>query len=185
MNAKFIAALAGLALAVLPTGAALAYTAPTKLALKEIMQTAAITPLAMQYFCAQNKNECAPDSRSQVTMTPNFMALLEQVNVRVNRSIRPRADTVDVWELNPASGDCEDYVLSKRSALIRQGVSAGALRVAYTHTRSGEPHAVLVVRTGSGDYVLDNLNNTVKTLQASGYTIRSMSSPNPRRWVAG
>ena len=44
---------------------------------------------------------------------------------------------------------------------------------------------MLVVKTSEGDYVLDNLTNTVKTLRASGYNIRSMSSPNPTRWTAG
>lgn len=149
------------------------------------VDVAAITPLSMQYFCAQNRNECRGGGAAQVTMTPNLMALLNQTNTRVNRAIRPARDTADIWELNPESGDCEDYVLSKRSALIRQGVSAGALRIAYTHTRRGEPHAVLVVRTSQGDYVLDNLTNTIKTLRASGYTIRTMSSPNPRAWTAG
>ena len=88
----------------------------------------------MQFFCAKNRSECAGGGSSQVTMTPNLMAVLKQVNGHVNRSIRPERDTADVWELNPTSGDCEDYVLSKRSALIRQGVSAGALRIALEHT---------------------------------------------------
>jgi predicted transglutaminase-like cysteine proteinase len=33
--------------------------------------------------------------------------------------------------------------------------------------------------------VLDNLSNQVKTLRASGYDIRTMSSSDPTRWVAG
>lgn len=188
MNTKFAAVMTGLTMAVtlFSTGGAAAYTNPAKVSTFSLVtQTAAITPLSMQYFCAQHKSECAGGGRGQVTMTPNLMAVLKQVNGRINRTIRPERDTADVWELNPTSGDCEDYVLSKRSALIRQGVPAGSLRIAYTHTRRGEPHAVLVVRTSQGDYVLDNLNNTVKTLRASGYNIRSMSSPNPTRWTAG
>jgi len=113
------------------------------------------------------------------------MAVIKQVNIHVNRSIRPERDTIDTWELNPLSGDCEDYVLTKRSVLVRQGVPAGALRIAYTHTRRGEPHAVLVVYTSEGDFVLDNLTNSVKSLRSSGYKIRSMSSSNPGEWVAG
>lgn len=188
MNTKFAAVMTGLTMAVsmFSTGGAAAHTGLARIATPDLAaQVADITPLSMQYFCAKHRNECAGGGSSQVTMTPNLMAALKQVNSHVNRSIRPARDTADVWELNPTSGDCEDYVLSKRSALIRQGVSAGALRIAYTHTRSGAPHAVLIVRTSEGDYVLDNLNNTVKTLRASGYNIRSMSSPNPTRWVAG
>ena len=188
MNTKFAAVMTGLTMAVslFSTGGAAAYTNHGKVVTFDLVtQTAAITPLSMQFFCAKNRSECAGGGNSQVTMTPNLMAVLKQINGHVNRSIRPERDTADVWELNPTSGDCEDYVLSKRSALIRKGVSAGALRIAYTHTRRGEPHAVLVVKTSQGDYVLDNLTNSIKTLRASGYNIRSMSSPNPTRWTAG
>lgn len=188
MNIKIAAALTGLTMAVtmFSAGGAAAYSNVGKVSTFDLVtQTAAITPLSLQFFCAQNKSECAGGGRGQVTMSPNLMAVLKQINGHVNRTIRPERDTADIWELNPTSGDCEDYVLSKRSALIRQGVSAGALRIAYTHTRRGEPHAVLVVRTSEGDYVLDNLTNSIKSLRASGYNIRSMSSPNPTRWTAG
>ena len=188
MNTKFAAVMTGLTMAVslFSTGGAAAYTNHGKVVTFDLVtQTAAITPLSMQFFCAKNRSECAGGGNSQVTMTPNLMAVLKQINGHVNRSIRPERDTADVWELNPTSGDCEDYVLSKRSALIRKGVSAGALRIAYTHARRGDPHAVLVVKTSQGDYVLDNLTNSIKTLRASGYNIRSMSSPNPTRWTAG
>ena len=188
MNTKFVAVVTGLTMAVslFSTGGAAAYSNTGRIATFDLItHTAAITPLSMQYFCAQNKSQCVGGGSSQVTMTPNLMAVLKQVNGRVNSAITPKRDTADIWELNPTSGDCEDYVLSKRAALIRKGVSAGALRIAYTHTRRGEPHAVLVVRTSEGDYVLDNLTNTVKSLRASGYNIRSMSSPNPTRWTAG
>ncbi|MGV8832910.1 MAG: transglutaminase-like cysteine peptidase [Devosia sp.] len=188
MNTKFAAIATGLTMAVtvFSAGSAFGYANPRSVVSAELgTQYAAITPLAMQFFCAKNKSECASSSRGQVTMSPNLMAMLKTTNIQVNRAIRPKRDLADVWELNPKSGDCEDYVLSKRSALIRQGVAAGALRIAYTHTRRGEPHAVLVVKTSQGDFVLDNMNNTVKTLRASGYIIRSMSSKNPNRWVAG
>ena len=187
MNSKFAAAMAGLTIAatMFSAGGAAAYSNVKVSTFELVTQTAAVTPLSMQYFCAQHRSECAASGRGQVTMSPNLMAVLKQINGHVNRAIRPQRDTADVWELNPTSGDCEDYVLSKRSALIRQGVSAGALRIAYTHTRRGEPHAVLVVRTSEGDFVLDNLTNSVKTLRASGYNIRSMSSSDPTRWTAG
>lgn len=188
MNTKFAAVLAGLAMAATMsfTGGAAAYAPHTNVSTLGLANHyAAVTPLAMQYFCAQHANQCASGGRSQVTMTPNVMAVLKQVNSRVNGSIRPRAERADVWSLNPTSGDCEDYVLSKRAALISKGLPAGALRIAYTHTRRGEPHAVLVVKTSQGDLVLDNLSGSVKTLRSSGYHINTMSSPNPTRWIAG
>ena len=188
MNTKFSMKVAGIALAltISSVAGAMAFAGTATVgALGPRTEVAAITPLSMQYFCAQNRNECRGGGSAQVAMTPNLLAVLKQVNVHVNRSIRPKVDTADLWNLNPAEGDCEDYVLTKRSMLIRNGVSAGSLRIAYTHTRRGEPHAVLVVRTSEGDYVLDNLNNSVKTLRASGYTIRSISNANPTNWSAG
>jgi len=188
MNIKLSAALTGLTMVVsaFSTTGASAYIDSTKFATFDLVQqTAAIAPLSMRYFCAEHKSECAGGGSSQATMSPDLMAVIKQVNIHVNRSIRPERDTIDTWELNPLSGDCEDYVLTKRSVLVRQGVPAGALRIAYTHTRRGEPHAVLVVYTSEGDFVLDNLTNSVKSLRSSGYKIRSMSSSNPGEWVAG
>lgn len=187
MSHKFTAVLATVILAATASsvGGATASSHRNLGQVSDQAEVAAITPLSMQFFCAKNKTECETRGNSEVTMSPSLMLVLKQVNESVNRAIRPERDTADVWEVNPTSGDCEDYVLSKRSALIRLGVSGGALRIAYTHTRNGEPHAVLVVRTDDGDYVLDNLNNSIKTLPASGYNIRSMSSPNPTKWTAG
>lgn len=189
MNNKLKGMLTGLVLAagLVSTGNAMAYTNHNRISTSALAtHYAALTPLAMQYFCAEHRSECSPDrGRASVTMSKDIMATLTQVNARVNRAITPRRDTADIWSLNPTSGDCEDYVLSKRSALVKQGIPSGALRIAYTHTRRGEPHAVLVVKTNAGDYVLDNLSRNVKTLGASGYKIRSMSSANPTQWTAG
>lgn len=187
MNLKFASAMTGLvlALATVSTSGAVAFDARQAPKAQLVAKASAITPLSMQFFCARNRSQCAGGGAAQVTMTNDLMAVLKRVNTHVNRSIRPERDTADIWELNPTSGDCEDYALSKRAALIKAGVSAGSLRIAYTHTRRGEPHAVLVVRTSEGDYVLDNLSSSVKTLRASGYRIRTMSGANPTSWNAG
>lgn len=173
--------LAGLALAI-SLGAGLPAQASDAFA---TAKGTAVQPLAMQYFCAQHPGECRGGGAGQVAMNAELMTLLKTVNVQVNRSIKPRRESADTWTLAPEAGDCEDYVITKRAHLIRAGVPAGSLRIAFTHTRRGQPHAVLVVRSSDGDFVLDNLTNSVKSLRMSGYTIRSMSSADPRRWVAG
>ena len=188
MNTNLSMTIAGAAIAItmVLTGAAAADVGRTSIFdAAPTFRIAAITPLSMQFFCAKNRSECRSGGSAEVAMTPNLMAMLKQVNVHVNRTITYKADNADTWNLNPSEGDCEDYVLSKRSMLIRHGVSAGSLRIAYTHTRQGEPHAVLVVKTSAGEYVLDNLNNAVKTLRQSGYRVRTMSTPNPLNWSAG
>lgn len=147
------------------------------------LRAPSITPLAMQAFCHRWPGECraAPDGVAE--WTPHLVTLLNQTNAGVNQDIGPRADPGGDWEIEPAFGDCNDYVLTKRSRLIRLGVPPGALRVAITTTRSGTAHAILVVRTSAGDIVLDNLNGTIKTLAQSGYVLKAISTANPRHWA--
>jgi predicted transglutaminase-like cysteine proteinase len=142
----------------------------------------ALTHPGMAQFCASYSSQCRIEQTDRVQATDKLMAMLQQVNSRVNASIRAVADRpgVDRWSLNPSSGDCEDFALSKRAALIRAGVPAGVLRIAVTKTRRGEPHAVLVVKTSQGDYVLDNLRERVTTLGGAGYRIQFMSTQDPR-----
>lgn len=107
----------------------------------------------------------------RVTLTPELWALIEATNRKVNRAITPASDISaigrgDYWSMpledgGKAYGDCEDYVLEKRHALIAAGVPAGALSIAVAQIRSGEIHAVLLVITDKGDYVLDNLSQWV------------------------
>lgn len=57
-----------------------------------------------------------------------------------------------------------------------------ALRVAYVKTAAGEGHALLVVRTNDGDYVLDNLTTSIRKLAASGYRVQSIAGSDPLVW---
>ncbi len=144
-----------------------------------------VTPMHMQFFCRQNPSECRTTKDASINLTDDMLRTLQKVNVSVNNSIRPQANPPGGWKINPRAGDCNDYVLTKRSQLINMGVPAGALRFAVTKTRRGEPHAVLLVKTSAGEIILDNLNNQVKTLRQSGYAIRMIAGANPLRWVAG
>ena len=105
-------------------------------------------PLGYQLMCLQTPAECKGGGKSVVEGSAKTMATLRKVNASVNRSITPRADgAVDRWSASGASGDCEDYVLAKRRALIKAGFSPSALRIAYVKTSWGEGHAILVVKT--------------------------------------
>jgi predicted transglutaminase-like cysteine proteinase len=140
-------------------------------------------PLGYQLMCLKSPAECQGGGKSEVEGSAQTMAVIKQVNASVNRAITPRNDgAVDDWSASASSGDCEDYVLAKRRALIKAGFSPSALRIAYVKTNSGEGHAILVVKTSKGDVVLDNLNGTVRPLSQAGYRIVSMSGANPRDW---
>jgi len=140
-------------------------------------------PLGYQLMCLRTPAECQGGGASQVAMTSAVMATIKQVNKAVNNAIVPHNDgSVDVWNANAVSGDCEDYVMAKRRALIKAGLPPSALRIAFVRIRSGEGHAILVVKTDKGDIVLDNLNRSIRPLSQSGYRIVSISGANPETW---
>lgn len=108
----------------------------------------------------------ASNAPKRPAMTPELWSQLSRVNDKVNRSIAQRTDlqaygVVDLWTTPIAGGqrvgDCEDYVLEKRRALIASGLPESALSIAVATTSWGERHAVLLVETDQGAYVLDSL----------------------------
>jgi predicted transglutaminase-like cysteine proteinase len=111
-------------------------------------------------------------SEVRVTLDKKTRDELRKINKRVNGMIRPESDMalfhqVDVWGAKVGTdgrlyGDCEDYVLIKRRQLIEGGLPAEALSIAVARNTRGELHAVLVVATDRGDYVLDNLSYWVR-----------------------
>jgi predicted transglutaminase-like cysteine proteinase len=143
-------------------------------------------PLGYQLMCLKSPKspECNGGGKAEVKLTRNVMATVARVNAQVNRSITPRYDPAgrDVWTTNASIGDCEDYVLTKRRALIEAGIPASSLRIAYVKTRRGEDHAILVVKSDGRDIVLDNLTGSIKPLNQTGYRVISMSGANPRYW---
>ncbi|PIO99340.1 conserved exported hypothetical protein [uncultured Pleomorphomonas sp.] len=141
-----------------------------------------VIPSACKVQRARNVGTAA----GNVKLTVDTLALLDRVNREVNGAMRPQAETglTDVWQIGGSSGDCEDYALTKRAALLRKGFPSSALLMTTVVTGRGEPHAVLMVRTDRGDFVLDNLNQIVKPWNSTGYRFVSMQSPdNPRIWV--
>jgi predicted transglutaminase-like cysteine proteinase len=126
-------------------------------------------------------------------MTAEFWRELEITNRIVNIGVRSVSDVVhygaaDFWELpfqgGGNAGDCEDYVLQKRQMLLARGVPMAALSIALVKTSWGEEHAVLLVRSAQGDYVLDNLTPWIKPWTAVSYNwIKWQSGDNPEVWV--
>jgi predicted transglutaminase-like cysteine proteinase len=112
-------------------------------------------------------------------------ALAEQLvstNSSVNRGMRSVADRIqhgvgDVWTVGGSVGDCEDFALTKKMRLLRAGWPSTALLLATAMTQSGQPHAVLVVRTDNGDFILDNLTDRIRGWNQSGLRLRTVQSP--------
>ena len=79
----------------------------------------------------------------------------------------------------------EDYALYKKYELTRAGFPAEQLLIATLLDLNRASHAVLVVRTGANDLVLDNLTNKIVPWHKTGYTFLRMQDPRkPKRWVS-
>jgi len=146
-------------------------------------QTRVHAPLGFQLMCLKNPSQCEAGGASSIAATNDVMAKIRRVNVAVNNSITPKADgRIDVWTVNASAGDCEEYVLAKRAALIKEGLPSSSLRIAYVKA-NGVGHAILVVKTDNGDFVLDNLSSAVRPLARSGYRIIEEMSADPDVWT--
>lgn len=156
------------------------------------LQAAAI-PDGFISFCLRFRDQCttSSDGVSRVTVTPVTWRILNRVNDRMNEDIVPESDLEnygrpEYWTIpTDGYGDCEDYALAKRQALIAAGLPELALRIAVVITPDGSRHAVLTVSTDRGDYVLDNMRTTIMPWTATGYRwIERQAANNPWNWVA-
>jgi predicted transglutaminase-like cysteine proteinase len=148
-------------------------------------------PIGHYEFCQANPVECNIRMRDP---GPEHMsgALWKQivaVNVGVNAAVKPMNDIDiygkdEVWAYPVGTGDCEDYVLEKRRDLMRQGLSLSNLLITVVRKPDGEGHAVLTVRTDKGDFVLDNLTNSVRQWDQTGYRfLKRQATNHTGRWV--
>ena len=149
------------------------------------------TPPAFLDFCARFADQCAkaPGAPTIVTLDDPAMQLLVRVNHAVNTAITPEDDKThygrdEFWTI-PADGygDCEDYALSKRQALLAAGIPASALRLAVVYSVKTALHAVLTVSTDKGDLVLDNVSDAIVAWNATDFTWIMVQTPaDPLRW---
>lgn len=106
------------------------------------------------------------------------------LNLRINHQIPEISDQTqygrqDRWSLpTTRGGDCEDFALLKKKQLMQAGVNPRHLLIATVLDRNRNAHAVLVMRTQEGDFVLDNLDDRILHWQSTGYTFLRMQNPN-------
>jgi predicted transglutaminase-like cysteine proteinase len=146
-------------------------------------------PQGFRNVCGQYPWACSNRSNGRIKGDAEILAIARKVNSQVNRTIRPVSDQAQFgvrerWTLpTSGAGDCEDYALMKLKKLIDAGVAPNRLFMAQVLPRKNEQHVVLIVRTGKGDYVLDNLTSSVRTWQRTGYTFLKMQNArNARKW---
>ena len=151
----------------------------------------AAIPSGYVAFCLRNSDQCdLPKNGLTVTqLNVQSYALLTRINRTTNASITPQDDVQhygpsDYWTIvTDGYGDCEDYALTKRKALLDAGLPAAALRLAVVITSSQERHAILTIATDRGDFVMDNFSDEVRPWTDVNYKWLERQDPKtPWRW---
>ena len=144
-------------------------------------------------FCARYAGECPDDmlAPQPIELSSQAMRQIRAVNAYVNRTVEPVSDmdhwgVIDQWDYpTDGKGDCEDYALMKRKMLMKAGFPRQALLVTVVKQKNGDGHAVLMVRTTRGDFVLDNLSEEARLWNETPYRfVKRQSEENPSIWVS-
>ena len=151
-----------------------------------------LPPVGYVEFCASHAAECQPigGSEAKVRLTAERWKVLGEINSFVNGKIQPAHD-IDIhgvperWTIPVDAGDCEDYVLLKKRYLEGVGFPAETLLITVVLEEQGGGHAVLLVRTSAGDFVLDNRRDPIERWSDTGYYfLKRQSQENPLQWIA-
>lgn len=153
-------------------------------------------------FCKEFADQCGGQgSASAIMYRPETLALLRAVNEGVNQAVEYKSDrelfgvtgkyVLPVTGSNGIlQGDCEDHALLKRKILAERGVPRETMMIALLRVnKSGNDHAVLIVRTTGGDYALDNRHDDIKRVKdlidSKEYTFLFLSRPENDRALGG
>ncbi|MDQ6870169.1 MAG: transglutaminase-like cysteine peptidase [Pseudomonadota bacterium] len=152
----------------------------------------ASVPYGWADFCRRYAGECngGPLAPRDVNLTPQAMKEIERVDKWVNAHVKPVSDmehwgVIDQWDY-PADGkgDCEDYALFKRKILIDEGFPRQALLMTVVKDEHNDGHAILTVKTNAGEFVLDNLNDEIKSWDRTGYRfVKRQSQTDQNVWL--
>jgi predicted transglutaminase-like cysteine proteinase len=149
-------------------------------------------PIGWLEFCAEHARECEGQTRQarDVALTAKAWKDLVRINTAVNAAVKPITDlehwgVVERWSYpDDGYGDCEDYVLLKRRALMQAGWPRQALLITVVRDKRGDGHAVLTVKTDKGEFVLDNQNPEVLLWSDTGYRfVKRQSQTDPHVWI--
>ena len=148
-------------------------------------------PIGHAHYCQRLPHECVGNRHivEEVSLNEQNWRELLTINAQVNAAIKPITDmefyqTAEHWTMPRTHGDCEDYVLMKRAALIERGWPASTLLITVVREPSGEGHAVLTVKTDRGDVILDNQDGLVHLWHNTPYEyVKRQSQHHQAVWV--
>lgn len=173
--------------AISQTLAALPSTSPSAPAAGEARPIAGWTD-----FCRRLPAECAfdPAEPAAIALTGAAWTAIVSVNRRVNARISAITDAdhwgvPDRWDLpTDEAGDCEDFQLLKRKLLAGSGLPRRAMRMTVVIDEKNEGHAVLMIRTDRGDFILDNKTDAVLHWFDTGYVFVKRESQERIGWTS-
>jgi predicted transglutaminase-like cysteine proteinase len=149
-------------------------------------------PFGWVDFCRRYDGECSggPLPPLDIVTTSKTIKEIERINKWVNGHVEAVSDkdhwgVIDEWDYpTDGKGDCEDYALLKRKILIEEGFPRQALLMTVVKDTKKEGHAILTVKTSTGEFVLDNLVNDVKPWDQTGYRfVKRQSQADQNVWV--
>ncbi|HAT84963.1 MAG TPA: transglutaminase [Rhizobiales bacterium] len=143
------------------------------------------SPAGHIYYCSNQPEACLRYGKGIVKLTPATWQTLVTINAHVNQQIKPVDDgPIDNWQPYVTQGDCEDYALTKQRELLRAGWPSDSLLITTAYLPDGVYHAVLVVRTDRGEFILDNLNPSILPWQQVSYRWNKRQAVgNPQVWL--
>ena len=149
------------------------------------------TPASID-FCRRMPTECKidPAEPAVIALTPDVWQTLVAVNRAVNKRIKPITDlkhwgVIDRWDFpDDGLGDCEDYQILKRKLLADRGLPRRAMRMTVVRDGKGEGHAVLMIRTDRGDFILDNQRAAILPWKGTRYVFVKREGQTSQAWVS-
>ena len=150
------------------------------------------SPIGWIQFCEEIPQDCVTQDRNEeVILTKTSYRELLKINNEINHTVQPMSDlehygVVEKWAYpDDGKGDCEDYVLQKRRALLRRGWPMSALLITVVRDHQNEGHAILTVHTNEGDLILDNMKDEILAWNETGYHfVKRQSQTDVNVWVS-
>ncbi len=145
-------------------------------------------------FCNRHAEECTLGklTPTDIRLDKHVWRTLNEINAFANSAIEPISNydhwgvTLDHWDYPvDGKGDCKIFALFKRKLLIERGFPRQALLMTIVRDLHGDGHTILTVKTDRGDFVLDNLSQTVRPWSATGYQFyKRQAQDDPNVWVS-
>lgn len=137
-------------------------------------------------YCNRHPDYCDLSGPQLVEFSRNTLKLLESANTAINRSIDCSMTDLELygfeefWEIpSDGFGDCEDIALIKRERLVEIGLPRGAMTIAIVHhQKTMSQHAVLLVETTAGTYLLNSLADDVALWHEAPYNFEARERPD-------